>query len=537
MTRVRSWSYWLCAIAALAAFAIIALLPVGAVLFRSLWNDHGFSLDVYRAVLTEGRQWDLLANSLTIAAGTTLLATLLGASVGFLIEYHRVPGRALLGPCIAAAFLIPPQIAAIAWIDLLGRNGFLARAVKHMLGASVSFPNVYTVGGVVLVLTLCCYPIVVLTTVVWLRRFDERLEEAGRLTSSDKRVFRAIMLPIVAPGILTGALFVFVLCLIELGVPSLLQVNTYPVELYASSAYADFPAATAQSLPLVACGCLALAVWVLYIRPRQAWLTGAARQHRPRRGRRSVRVLGASCCWSVAIVSTVLPVAVLVYRTLPLRSFVEVWQTAKEEIATSFVVAAVSATVLVALALPLAYFSRGRAWLSRFCALSLIPFMISGPMIGMGLIGLWNRPGPMGLVYDSLLIIVLACVARFIFFAHQGLAGAFRDLHPRLEEAAVVAGAPWWRQLTEVFIPLLRPTLVALWGLAFIFSFRELDAAVLVTPPGRTPLSVRLFTLMHYGPSRLVAALSVLTVAVILASGVGTMVLYTRWRRLLVERN
>jgi iron(III) transport system permease protein len=238
----------------------------------------------------------------------------------------------------------------------------------------------------------------------------------------------------------------------------------------------------------------------------------------------------------VVIVSTALPVAVLMGRALPLRSFAEVWQTAKEEIATSLAVSAVSATLLLALALPMAYFSRSRARLGRFYASSLVPFMISGPMVGLGLIALWNRPGPMGLVYDSLFIVVLACIARFLFFAHQGLTGAFRDLHPCLEEAAVAAGAPWWRHVTGIFIPLLRPTLVALWGLGFIFSFRELDAAVLVTPPGRTPLPVRLFTLMHYGPSRLVAALSVLTVAVILGGGIATMTVYNRWRRLLIER-
>jgi len=59
---------------------------------------------------------------------------------------------------------------------------------------------------------------------------------------------------------------------------------------------------------------------------------------------------------------------------------------------------------------------------------------------------------------------------------------------------------------------------VAVWGLCFLFSFAEVDASVLLCPPGRTTLPVRLFSLMHYGPGRYVAALSVLTVIIILAA-------------------
>jgi iron(III) transport system permease protein len=166
----------------------------------------------------------------------------------------------------------------------------------------------------------------------------------------------------------------------------------------------------------------------------------------------------------------------------------------------------------------------------------VLPFLLSGPVIGIGLILLWNHHGMRALVYDSLIVMVFGCTARFLFFAHQGTGAAMRDLHASLEEAASVAGVPWWRQVMSVLIPILRPSLFGVWALGFLFSLRELDATVLVCPPGSTTLPVRLFTLMHYGPSRIVAALSVITAFMILFGGAVTATVYSKTRNVLDAR-
>jgi ABC-type Fe3+ transport system permease subunit len=130
------------------------------------------------------------------------------------------------------------------------------------------------------------------------------------------------------------------------------------------------------------------------------------------------------------------------------------------------------------------------------------------------------------MIYDSIAILILANTARFLFVANCGLASSLKDLHPGLEEAALVAGVPWWRQLVGLFLPLCAPAVVAVWGLCFLFSFAEVDASVLLCPPGCTTLPVRLFSLMHYGPGRYVAALSMLTVIIILAAAAVTAKIY-----------
>ena len=70
--------------------------------------------------------------------------------------------------------------------------------------------------------------------------------------------------------------------------------------------------------------------------------------------------------------------------------------------------------------------------------------------------------------------------------------------------AAALSGASWYRQALGIYLPLCLPWLAGIWGLSFLLAFGEVDATLLVMPPGVTTLPVRIFGLMHYGPSELV---------------------------------
>jgi iron(III) transport system permease protein len=517
--------------ATLLAFATIALLPEAAVFLQSVYRDSHFTLDAYRAVLAEPRQWSLLRNTLVLAGGTALLSTLLGVPIAFALERRRVLFRGGLTYLLALPLLIPPYIGAVVWADILGRNGLLRFGLNPPSGGGPAPFSVYTTTGAVLVLALSSFPIVAFATLLALRRYDPRLEDPARLVARAPGIFRHIAWPLVAPAVLSGATLVFILALVEFAVPSFLQVNVYTVEIYERFSLSYDPAeAAALSLPLLACGLAALALWWAYVRPRAGRLAGTGRRSTPATGR--IDRFATLFCFGLIAFASLLPLAVLLRRSLPPSSYLEAWQTAREEIVTSLLVGAGSATLLTALAFAMALLARFNRPTARLYNLSVLPFLLSGPLLGVGLILVWNRPGPAAFVYDSLLVLVLACAARFLFFAQQAAHAALRDVPRRRDEAAAVLGVPWHRQVTGVLLPPTAPALAAVWGLTFLFTLRELDAAVLVAPPGRSTLAVRLFGLMHYGPSRLVAALSVITVAVIVAGALATAFAYRRLRRL-----
>ena len=85
---------------------------------------------------------------------------------------------------------------------------------------------------------------------------------------------------------------------------------------------------------------------------------------------------------------------------------------------------------------------------------------------------------------------------------------------------------------TGVVIAQARPYLAMVWGAAFVLTFREIDVAVLVAPPGMTLAAVRLFTLMHYGPDGYVMAMALTMSLAVFAVGALPLVLAAQWKRM-----
>jgi iron(III) transport system permease protein len=144
----------------------------------------------------------------------------------------------------------------------------------------------------------------------------------------------------------------------------------------------------------------------------------------------------------------------------------------------------------------------------------ILLFAVPSTVVGIGIIGLWNRDGVMGQVYSSQWIIVVAYIARFAPVAALMLAAGIRQISTSSEHAAEVAGASWTRTFGGIILPQLRTSLVATWVVSFIFCFGELGATILVAPPGESTLPVRVYTLIANTSSAEVASLALMQVGI-----------------------
>ena len=215
-----------------------------------------------------------------------------------------------------------------------------------------------------------------------------------------------------------------------------------------------------------------------------------------------------------------------------ISSFQRAFDTAKEEIANTLIVGVISATALVVMGFFIAYIierSKGRGG-NLLLNLALIPLVIPASVLSIGLIKVWNHPGVWNYVYSTLAIVVVGLVARYVAVSVVGLGIYVRQVDKALEESAQLSGSGWLRTLRKITIPLMRPGIVAVWLVCFILSLRELETAVLLCPPGGATLSVRIFSLLHYGFNELVSALCVMLSGFIL---VMALIFWFSGRRLL----
>jgi ABC-type Fe3+ transport system permease subunit len=200
------------------------------------------------------------------------------------------------------------------------------------------------------------------------------------------------------------------------------------------------------------------------------------------------------------------------------RSWSGVVEGSAAAIWNSLLLAGVGATLVVMVAVVIGYAAaRIGARAARMVDTLLITvFGIPSTIVGVGLIALWNRPGLLGGIYGTQMMLVLGYVARYLPVAALVIAAAMRHVPVSHEEAAAVSGAGWLRSAWHVVLPQIRLATAATWILTFILAFGELGVSLLVAPPGESTLPIRVYTLIANAPSSQVAALALLQAAVIL---------------------
>ena len=490
---------------AVVIFAVCSVLPVAYLFLTSLTGISAAGA----ALLLDARQRTLMYNTTLLGMGTAVLSTVIGAPLGIALARVPIKRKAAIRVVLAAPMLLPPYIVALAWIYLGARGGFLADS-----DGVASW--IYSLPAAILVLSLVFFPLSMLATEVGLRRIDGRLEEAALVVAAPRRVLRRITLPLAAPGIAAAALVVFVLAVSEFGVPGLLRVRVYTTEVFtAFAALYDFSRAIVLAVPLLTlCAVVAAVAARLLgdrlVSPRR--LTGSYPPLFDQWGR------GARLAIVVVVaVAVVLPVVALAREAVNVRVVRAAFDGSGEAIANSLILSAAGATVVTAVAGCLGY-GRARAR-NRIASLAdtlfIVLFAVPSTIVGVGLIGLWNRPGVFGAIYGSDSMFILAYLARFVPVAALIFAAAVLYVPVSHEEAAAAAGAGWLRTMSRIVLPQLRLGLAATWIVVFVLSFGELGASVLIAPPGESTLPIHIYTIIANAPPAQVAALALLQALVI----------------------
>ncbi|MEA3551364.1 ABC transporter permease [Pseudarthrobacter sp. C1] len=248
---------WLYALAVLAATVVV--LPLAAIVARVNWAN-------FLPLVTSESALAALGLSLRTSAASTALCVVLGVPLAVVLARGALPLLGLLRALVLLPLVLPPVVGGIALLYTFGRQGLLGGAIE-VLGLQIAFSTT----AVVLAQTFVALPFLVVSLEGALRTGGHRYEAvAATLGASPGTVFRRVTLPLVLPGLASGAVLAFARSLGEFGATltfagSLQGVTrTLPLEIYLQRE-TDPDAAVALSLVLVA---VAVAVVALaYRRP------------------------------------------------------------------------------------------------------------------------------------------------------------------------------------------------------------------------------------------------------------------------------
>ncbi|MFC8409992.1 ABC transporter permease [Arthrobacter sp. NPDC057259] len=243
---------WVAALAVVAAAFI--LLPLAAVVARVDWPN-------FLPLVTSDASLTALGLSLRTAAASTVLCILLGVPLALVLARGEFPGQRLLRSFVLLPLVLPPVVGGIALLYTFGRQGLLGRGLE-VAGIQIAFSTT----AVVLAQTFVALPFLVVSMEGALRAGGQRYEAvAATLGARPGTVLRRVTLPLVLPGLASGAVLSFARSLGEFGATltfagSLQGITrTLPLEIYLQRE-TDADAAVALSLLLVAVAVIVVGV-------------------------------------------------------------------------------------------------------------------------------------------------------------------------------------------------------------------------------------------------------------------------------------
>lgn len=468
----------------------------------------------------------VVANTLWTGAVATLLAVLVGAAAAFVTERVRIPARNWLRMGLLVPLVTPPFVSALSWAQAYGPGGLTDDL------AGWAMPGLFGGTGVVAVIAVNAAPLAYLVVAAGLAtRVAPDLERAARAAGSTGwETFRLVTLPLLRPAVLAAAALVFVVSVNSFGIPAVLGspagFGTMTTRIYQDLARSAAPAAFTRVLVLAA-ALVVVTVTVVALADRRLGLarvvvrtagpTGSTAA--PNRGARWPAV----ALWVYVTVTALIPLLALVLssltRAVGLTPIPANWTLTNfgEALAGSYgsalgrsvslaVVAATLVVFLGGLAVSLARRRGGRA----IGTAAILTFAVPGSALAVAVLlayGPWLR--------DTLLIILVAYLAKFWALGHRSIAGSADAIPPDLYRAARSGGAGPVTALRTVVMPLLRPAIAVAWAIVFLFAFHELTMSTLLYGPGSETLAVVILNLRQLGDVTVTSAMAVMLTALV----------------------
>lgn len=523
---------------------VVVVIPVVSIIYNAFFFQGHFDPELFTSQLIDSGNLAAMWNTIKIAFWVTLLGTIVGTFYAWLLGRSDIPAKGLMRALFNIPYMFPPFLGAMAWDLLLnGRSGYLNKLLVSVFGLESAPININTLGGIVFVELSYYFPFVFMQVVSALERMDPTLEECARIAGAKQMtVIRKITLPLVVPAISAGALLILTTSLAHFGVPSILGfsqgIYTLPTKIYAvisraGGSFEGIRQGAALSIMLV------LVVFTALVIQKKILSSGSydiikGKSMRPTLIKlRGARIPLLVLCIATLILIVIVPLVMiflvsmvkayglpLVPENFTLNNYKKIFAASGtiDSVKNSLFVSIAAGIICMFLGTLIAYVvqkirPKGKEVLE---VLSVLPYSLPGTVLAIGVILAWSG-NILGIsLYNTIWIILVAYIARYLSFSMKSSSAALLQVHPSLEEAARTCGASHMESLTDVTLPLIRPAMVSGFFLIFLPAMREVTTSILLYGPYTRTLGVQIYSLRDAGMIPQAAALGSVAIAIII---------------------
>ncbi len=529
----------------LAALLLAVLIgyPVCIILIRSFTLNGGFTLENYKEVFSDVRNYEALLHSLWVSVCATVLSTVIGCGAAYFTTRTDMPFKKSIHRLFLFNFFIPPFIIAMAWQQILGPVGVVNRWYQEITGSTEKLVTIYGQNGIIFVFTLSGSVMVYMVMKSNFEKIQSSLEEAAVITgASSFQIFKDIVMPVLKPSVYSAMILVFVSNISNYGVPSVLgfHVSYYTLTTRIHQVLEDFSMTNNMEVAASLSAVLVI-ITVLTLTAKDRMLKGkeftliTGKSEKAALNELGVWRKWAGILWVVyGIFVTVCPILSILatsltkayglpfsVKNMSLKNFATVFQMPlfQRAMGNSLFLAFTAAFLAVGIGFVVAYLCvMAKTRFSRPLEFVItMPGAIPGTVMAIAIILAWLRPVPVfGFsFYNTIWIILIAYVANYTTQAFRTISGSMYQINRSLEEAAVISGASLAKVMTTIVIPLIRESVGTAWFLIFIPCLRELTLSIFLWSSGNETLATAIFTLQEAGNYTAACALSIVIIGLI----------------------
>jgi len=478
----------------------------------------------------------MVLTTLGLMLGVGVGTLVIGGGLAWLVTAYRFPLRNVLVWLLVLPLAMPAYILGFVFLSTFDVSGPVQTGLRSLFGDDVWMPDVTSLPGAILVMTLTLYPYVyLLARAALAEQAPETYDAARTLGANRARAFWRVLLPLARPSLAAGLALVMMETLTDFATVQYFNVKTVSVGVYLVwKATYDFHSATQLSVLV-----LLFAVAVL---AGERLMRGRARYHQ--KGSRGQglepeqmtgwRAWGATAlCFAALGAGFVVPVLQLLVWAVgdAVADPASLWDPRfVEYLANSLAVASIVAVACVMLSLAMGHGLRlGAGRMVRSAAqLTTFGYAVPGAVVGIGVLLAFAAldsalkavgvPGGTGLLATGSVIgILYAYVVRFLAPSYQAVDASFSKVSPQMTLSAMSLGATPRRILRRVHMPLVRPGIAVALVLVMIDAVKELPIVLLLRPFGFTTVSVWVYELANenFWEKAALPALVIVAVAVV----------------------
>lgn len=511
--------------------ALLAALPLLSVLWLALTPTQDLWAHLFGTVLP-----NYLANTLLLGFGVSAGVLVTGVPLAWMVSVYAFPGRKLLDRALFLPLAFPTYLIAFVYTDFLEFSGPVQGLMRDTFGWTTPrdywFPEIRSLGGGIIVLTLCLYPYV-----YWLARAafhgrGARQIEAARLMGEGAfGTFWRIGLPLARPAVAAGVLIVWMETANDIGAVEHFGIQTLTVGIFDVWLHLGRPGAAAQIALVLLALILFLATAERLARGGRRFDTGAGAEAERRTLSRPAGRIVAGLLFLPLLAGFLVPAGRLLYYALgrlDQESAAQFGTLALHSVSLSVM----AAVICVIAALVLAYGVRLYPAPSmrhgvRFATLG---YGVPGAVLALGILTLttttdlrmadlteWLGGTPRAILGGTVFAIVSALCVRFLALAYGTVDAGMQRVTPSMDDAARTLGATPGVALLRVHLPLLKGSWLTAAALVFVDSMKELPMTLLLRPFNYETLATHVYQLAS--DERLEA--SALAALTIVAVGIG----------------